>query len=92
MSDAFERAAAREEALQTERRHERRGRGARTGFRIHATTFVAVQVMLVVVWLVTGAGYPWFLYPLAGWAVGLAAHFASIRHHYGGGERDHRHS
>jgi 2TM domain-containing protein len=79
MSDAFERAAQRAEEAHEQRRSERFARGQRAGFRIHATVFVAVQLMLVVVWGLTGAGYPWFLYPLFGWGVGLAAHFAAIR-------------
>jgi hypothetical protein len=79
MSDAFERAAERAEAEDRRRRQERSARGARTGFRIHATVFVAVQVMLVVVWAATGMGYPWFVYPLFGWGVGLAAHYAAVR-------------
>jgi hypothetical protein len=79
MSDAFERAAARAEEEDRRRRKERVARGARTGFRIHATVFVAVQLLLVVVWALTGAGYPWFLYALFGWGVGLAAHYAAVR-------------
>jgi fatty acid desaturase len=78
MTDAFERAAARAEAADQRRRHERWARGNRKGFRIHATVFVAVQLLLVVVWALTGAGSPWFLYALVGWGVGLAAHFAAV--------------
>jgi 2TM domain len=78
MTDAFERAAARADAADRLRRHERWARGNRKGFRIHATVFVAVQLLLVVVWALTGAGYPWFLYALVGWGVGLAAHFAAV--------------
>jgi 2TM domain len=79
MSDAFERAAERAEAEDRRRRRERFARGQRQAFRIHATVFVAVQVLLVVVWALVGAGYPWFLYALVGWGVGLAAHYAAVR-------------
>jgi hypothetical protein len=79
MSDAFERAVERADAADRRRRRERSARGQRHGFRIHATVFVAVQALLVLVWLLTGGGYPWFLYALGGWGVGLAAHFAAIR-------------
>ena len=79
MSDAFERAAERAEAEDRRRRHEKFARGHRQAFRIHATVFVAVQVLLVVVWALVGAGYPWFLYALVGWGVGLAAHYATAR-------------
>ena len=79
MSDAFERAAERAEAEDRWQRRERFARGQRKAFRIHATVFVAVQVLLVVVWALAGAGYPWFLYALGGWGVGLAAHYATAR-------------
>jgi hypothetical protein len=79
MSDAFERAAERAEEETRRRRHEKASRGNRAGFRIHATVYVAVQLMLVVIWAATGFGYPWFLFPLAGWGVGLAAHYAAVR-------------
>jgi hypothetical protein len=79
MSDACERAAERAEAETQRQRRERAARGERMGFRIHATVFVAVQLMLVLTWAVTGLGYPWFVFPLAGWGVGLAAHYAVAR-------------
>lgn len=91
MSDAFERAAVREEALRLEHKRERKARGARAGFRIHATVFVPAQVLLFVVWLVTGMGHPWFVYPLLGWGIGLAAHYAAIRQHFERGTLDDRH-
>jgi hypothetical protein len=85
MSDAFERAAERAEAEDRRRRRERSARGERAGFRIHATVYVAVQLLLVVVWAITGMGHPWFLYPLLGWGVGLAAHYAAVRGSFSGG-------
>ena len=56
-----------------------RARGVKRGFRIHLTFYVAVQILLVAVWALTGAGYPWFVYPFLGWGVGLAIHYAAIR-------------
>jgi len=85
MSDAFERAAARAEEESARRRREKSARGQRKGFRIHATVYVAVNLMLVLIWAVTGAGYPWFLFPLAGWGVGLAAHYATAHDSFRGG-------
>lgn len=43
-------------------------------FQIHATTWLTVNVLLFVIWLVTGAGFPWFLFPALGWGVPLAIH------------------
>jgi hypothetical protein len=76
MSDAFERAAVRAEEETQRRRQERVDSGQRLGFRIHATVFVAVQLLIFVVWALVGGGFPWFLFALAGWGVGLAAHYA----------------
>ena len=88
MSDAFERAADRADAEDRRRRQERWARGQRKGFRIHATVFVAVQVLLVVVWVLQwqlgGTGHPWFLYALLGWGVGLAAHYAAVHDSFKG--------
>lgn len=79
MSDAFERAADRAEAEYSRHRQERIAGAQRQAFRIHATAFAAVQVLLLVVWALSGAGYPWYLFPLGGWGVGLAVHWAVAR-------------
>lgn len=91
--DPFARAVARTEAIEQARAdaarrelHRRWSAGNRTAFQTHATVFAAVNVLLLAIWLTTwqladGTSYPWFLWPLLGWAVGLAAHFAAVRHH-----------
>ena len=76
--DAFERAAERE--LDE----------PRMGFRIHLAVYIAVQLMLAATWALTsnwdgGIPFPWFLFPLLGWGVGIAAHYAAYsgaRRHY----------
>ena len=69
MSDDFARAAFRErEARQIRRRR---------AFLVHASVFVAVNALLFAVWLLSGGGHPWFVYPLLGWGIGLVAHGAS---------------
>jgi hypothetical protein len=83
MTDAFERAAERAESEHRQRRSARSQRHRRKGFQIHATVFVAVQLLLVATWALQwqldGTSYPWFVYPLLGWGVGLAAHYAAVR-------------
>jgi 2TM domain len=83
MTDAFERAAQRTEAAYRRKRRQHSARLQRKGFRIHATVFVAVQVLLVGVWLLAwqlgGTNDPWFLYALAGWGIGLAIHYSVAR-------------
>ena len=83
MTDAFERAAEREEEEHHRRRRERKARGARAGFRIHLTVYIAVQILLVAIWALQwalgGPHHPWFLYALLGWGIGVAAHYAAVR-------------
>jgi hypothetical protein len=80
MNDAFDRAAQRTESAYRRKRRQRSVRLRRKGFRIHATVFVAVQVLLAAVWLLQwqlgGTSHPWFLYALVGWGVGLAIHYS----------------
>lgn len=47
---------------------------SRIGFYWHVAVFVLVNGGLAAVNLSTGPGYLWFLWPLAGWAVGLGLH------------------
>jgi Domain of unknown function (DUF1707)/2TM domain len=35
-------------------------------------TYLAVIALLWVIWLVTGAGYPWPVWPMLGWGIGVA--------------------
>ena len=44
----------------------------------HAIVWGAVNLLLFVIWAVTGAGFPWFIFPLLGWFIGLAAHAATV--------------
>ncbi|MBN1686511.1 MAG: 2TM domain-containing protein, partial [Spirochaetales bacterium] len=53
-----------------------------TGFRVHFTAFAAVNIFFFVVWLVTGAGHPWFLYPLGAWSIGLLNHLNPVVQKY----------
>jgi fatty acid desaturase len=81
--DPFERAVERERDEHRRRRH----RAARTAFRLHATTFVAVNLMLVALWALArwmeaGTDHPWFVYPLLGWGVALVVHYVVVRPAY----------
>ena len=35
-------------------------------------TYLAVMALLWLIWLVTGAGYPWPIWPMLGWGIGVA--------------------
>jgi Domain of unknown function (DUF1707)/2TM domain len=39
----------------------------------HVRAYVAVNVMLVAIWALTGAGYFWPIWPILGWGVGVVA-------------------
>ena len=45
------------------------------GFFTHLIVYLCVNALLVVIWALTGAGFPWFLFPLGGWGIGLLFHF-----------------
>jgi phosphotransferase system glucose/maltose/N-acetylglucosamine-specific IIC component len=46
------------------------------GFYTHLIVYVLVNIFLVIIWAVTTpGGYPWFIWPIIGWGVGLVFHF-----------------
>jgi len=51
---------------------------AKRGFRQHLVIYVTVNMLIFFIWLVTalvsGAWFPWFVFPLGGWAIGLVMH------------------
>lgn len=49
----------------------------RTELLTHIGSYVVINAFLVVVWALSGAGYPWFLWVMAGWGLGLAMHAVS---------------
>lgn len=82
-SDPFERAVDRGAAS----RRRRRDQDKRLGFKIHLAVYVGVQVLLFATWLLTTPeGLPWFVFPLVGWGIGLAAHAVAT---YGRTDRGH---
>ena len=52
------------------------------GFFIHLAVYVCVNIFLVIIWAVTSIHdpfrYPWFLWPLGGWGIGLLMHFLGV--------------
>ena len=47
---------------------------AKRSFMAHLASCAIVNAALAAIWALTGAGYPWFLWPLLGWGIGLAFH------------------
>ncbi|KTB47505.1 2TM domain-containing protein [Dehalogenimonas alkenigignens] len=49
------------------------------GFFVHLLTYIVVNSALVIIWLMTDpGGYPWFIWPLFGWGIGLVFHFLGV--------------
>ena len=47
---------------------------ARMGFLVHLAMYIVANVGFIVIWSLTGRGYPWFMWPALGWGIGLLAH------------------
>ena len=56
-----------------------RADSARSGLTVHGVTYAAVNAGLLLVNLLTSPGFLWFLFPLAGWGIGLLHHFTEAR-------------
>jgi fatty acid desaturase len=53
---------------------------ARYGFMWHLPIYLIVNAGLVMVWLFSGEGFPWPLFPIVFWGMGVFAHyFAAYR-------------
>jgi hypothetical protein len=49
------------------------------GFFVHLTVYICVNIGLVLIWaFAAGGGYPWFIWPLGGWGIGLLFHFLGV--------------
>jgi uncharacterized membrane protein len=55
------------------------------GFKIHFAAYVAVNLLLLVINLLTTPNELWFFWPLLGWGIGIIAHGAAV--YYSGDRR-----
>ena len=52
---------------------------AKKGFFIHLTVYIVVNILLVLIWaFAAGGGFPWFIFVLGGWGIGLLFHFLGV--------------
>ncbi len=56
---------------------------AKLGFYWHLASYVIVNGFLILIYLVTGPipglySYPWFVWPMFGWGIGLLFHFLGV--------------
>lgn len=59
---------------------------AKIGFYIHLSVYVGVNLLLFFIWLFTGGlngEFPWFVFPLVFWGIGLIANGLSVFAHTG---------
>ena len=49
------------------------------GFYTHLAVYVVVNIILVLIWwFAAGGGFPWFIFPLCGWGIGILFHFLGV--------------
>jgi hypothetical protein len=58
---------------------------ARMGLVTHLALYGVVNAGLVVIWWATGSRYPWFVWPMLGWGIGIVGHLLS--YFFGPGSR-----
>jgi hypothetical protein len=53
---------------------------AKKGFFIHLTVYIVVNALIFLIWLFTSGfgSYPWFIWPLMGWGIGLIFNFLAV--------------
>jgi hypothetical protein len=56
-----------EAELRTRKRH--------ANFFIHAALYVLINILLIIINMAFFPAYPWFLFPLVLWGIGLLAHY-----------------
>ena len=45
------------------------------GFYLHLTIYICISLILVLIWaFVAGRGFPWFIFPIVGWGIGIFFH------------------
>ena len=47
-------------------------------FFTHLIVYIVINAMLIFIWAFTSAGYPWFIWPLLGWGIGLIFHGLNV--------------
>src|SRR4051812_4302020 len=56
----------------------RRRSALEASVRIHFTTYLLVNLMLIGIWAAAGGGYFWPIWPILGWGIGVGCHAAPL--------------
>lgn len=59
------------------RQRHRTGGAAEKSLAIHVRTYFVFCVFFVLIWAFSGGGYFWPIWPMLGWGVGVASHWAA---------------
>jgi len=51
---------------------------AKKDLYVHIAVYICVNAFLIVIWAVTSGGFPWFVFPLGGWGIGLIFHILDV--------------
>jgi len=51
---------------------------AKKDFWGHFGTWAVVNIVLIVIWALSGRGYPWFLWPLCIWGAFVLLHYLRV--------------
>jgi hypothetical protein len=46
----------------------------RQWFWLHFAVYATTQAFLIIIWALSSATYPWYIFPLFGWGILIAAH------------------
>jgi hypothetical protein len=44
-------------------------------FYINVVLYIIINTMLFFIWYSNGMGFPWVIFPLVGWGIGVVAHY-----------------
>jgi serine/threonine protein kinase len=80
--DAIEASMSQEERI---RRRVKKRMEERVGLMSHLAAYVLVNLVLWFIWVASGAGFPWPLFPTVFWGIGMFAHWSDYYYKYGGG-------
>src|SRR4051795_922297 len=67
--------------------HRRPRSALETSVRIHLTTYLVVNLLLIGIWAASGGGYFWPIWPILGWGIGVGCHAAPLLAGRGGRSR-----
>ncbi len=50
----------------------------KVGFAIHLSIYAVINGLFILGWWFSGAGFPWFIFPMGFWGIGLVGHFIGV--------------